>query len=152
MTRDPSRGRTAARWRDARQYTQRPLRVGMVLVGPAVVLGWLLVGWRGAVGAALGLGLALLVFAGGGLTSAFAGRGTRGRLLAVTLAGLFARLLAAVTVLWLLAVKISVAHGPSVAVTAMVAVVATLATYIWAIERSRRSTTTRPERAGGARW
>lgn len=152
MTPEPSRGRAAARRRDARRYTRWPLRVNLALLGPAAAVAGLVAGWRSAVGAAVGVAVVLLIFAGGGWASAFAGRGTRGRLLAVTLAGLFARLLAAITVLWLLAVETSVAHGRSVAITTMLAVVATLATYIWTTERSRRSTTERPERAGGSPW
>lgn len=134
---DPARGRTLARSRDARAYTRLPLRVSLALAPAAAAGGGLLVGWRGAVGAAVGVALVLLVFGGGGLASAFAGRGTGGRLLAVTLVGLFTRLLAVAVILRLLA-RTSVAHGTSVAVAAMLAILATLTAYVWASERNRR--------------
>ena len=136
----PTGGHVAARRRDARAYTRLPLRVNLALMPVAAAVAGLLVGWRGAVGAAVGVALVAGVFGGGGLTAAFAGRGTGGRLLAVTLAGLFIRLLVATTVLWLLA-ETGAADGRSVAITAMLAVVGTHAGYMWASERDRRTTT-----------
>lgn len=135
---DPSRRRTAARGRDARAYTRLPVRVNGALAPVAAAAGGMVAGWPGVVGGAIGVGLVLLIFGGGGVASAFAGRGTGGRLLAVTLAGLFTRLLAVVVVLRLLA-RTGVAHGPSVAVAAMLAILGTLTAYLWASERNRRA-------------
>lgn len=135
-----ARGARVARRRDARAYTRLPLRINLALLPVAMVGAGAVAGWRGAVGAAVGVGVVVLVFAGGGLAAAFAGRGTGGRLLAVTLAGLLLRLMVATTVLWLLA-ETGAADGHSVAVTAMLAVIGTHAGYVWAAERDRRTTT-----------
>lgn len=135
---DSSRGRTAARGRDARAYTRLPLRVNCALAPVAAAGGGVVAGRPGVVGGVVGVGLVLLIFGGGGVASAFAGRGTGGRLLAVTLAGLFARLLAVVLILRLLA-RTGVAHEPSVAVAAMLAILGTLTAYLWASERNRKA-------------
>lgn len=136
---DGHRGRNAARRRDARTYLRLPLRVNLAILPVAVLVGGVVNGGRGAVGGAMGVGLALLIFGGGAASAAFAGRGTGARLLLVTLAGLLIRLLAAGAILWAM-VRAGVADGPSIAVAAMLAVVGTHIACIWASERTRRAT------------
>jgi hypothetical protein len=139
LARDARRGRNAARRRDARTYLRLPLRVNLALLPAAALVGGAVNGWRSAVGGAVGVGLTLLIFGGGGASAAFAGRGTGARLLVVTLAGLLVRLLAAGAVLWAIA-GTSVADVPSIAVTTMLAVLGTHGAYVWTSERTRRAT------------
>lgn len=142
----PSRGLWLARCREAARHARLPLRLSLALLPIVVVGAGLVTGWRGALGAALGVALIGLVFAGGGVTVAFAGRGSTGRLLAVTLAGLLARLLAAAGALWL-GFETGVTDGHAVAVAAALALVVTLGGYARDV-RGNREVASRSSRTG----